>query len=124
MTIHGIGFGLDETESAYAQLGGILDAFRESHFPKQLKRISIVDKNEDRVIRLRKVFDKILSNSDFAFKSESEEKWSYNINPNFWSKKSSILSQRSLSNLKIAILLVLKRLILLVFKLGISLLFL
>jgi hypothetical protein len=89
MTIHGIGFGLDETESAYAQLGGILDALRESHFPKQLKRISVVDKNEDRVIRLRKVFDKILSKSDFAFKSESEEKWSYNINPNFWSKKSS-----------------------------------
>jgi predicted nucleotide-binding protein len=85
MTIHGIGFGLDETESTYALLGGILDAFREGHFPKQLKRISIVDKNEDRVIRLRKAVDKILANSDFAFKSK--EKWAYNINPNYWSKK-------------------------------------
>jgi hypothetical protein len=55
MTIHGPGFGLDEGESCVAQLGGYLIAIRVQQYPPNLRRITIVDRDEGRVARLRKL---------------------------------------------------------------------
>ena len=54
MTIHGVGFGLDETECFLAQLAGILDAIHEKKYPRLLERISIVELDEARAARLRR----------------------------------------------------------------------
>ncbi len=55
MTIHGVGYGLDETEALRAQLAGCLDALEQGQFPPHLKRISIVERNPDRAQRLTDV---------------------------------------------------------------------
>lgn len=63
MTIHGVGYGLDETEACLAQLEGCLDAIRSTQahgFLSNLRRISVVDKNAARVDRLRQTIDQYL----------------------------------------------------------------
>ena len=60
MTIHGVGYGLDERESFLAQLAGILDAFWVGSAPSALERITIVEKNRGRASRLRKILEEKL----------------------------------------------------------------
>ena len=52
MTVHGVGYGLDERESFLAQLGGILDAVNDQG---AIKRVSIVEMNAMRARRLRTI---------------------------------------------------------------------
>lgn len=70
-TIHGIGFGLDEVESFLAQLAGYLEILETSDKLRNLKRITIVDKNLERVTRLRSILDQNFSNVKHATKMES-----------------------------------------------------
>jgi hypothetical protein len=60
MTMHGVGYGLDERESFLAQLGGLLDAAGSNLLPAQLKRVTIVERNESRAQRLKKILNKNL----------------------------------------------------------------
>ncbi len=53
MTIHGVGYGLDESEAFRSQLAGCLDAFDSRNFPQSLKRITIVEREPGRAKRLR-----------------------------------------------------------------------
>jgi hypothetical protein len=48
MTVHGVGYGLDEREAFLAQLAGLFDAFREGLTANALERITIVEKNPGR----------------------------------------------------------------------------
>ncbi|MCA9791690.1 MAG: hypothetical protein KC910_07830 [Candidatus Eremiobacteraeota bacterium] len=57
MTIHGPGFGLDETESMFSSFQACLDAVREGACPKNLERITIVERSPGRVERLRQALD-------------------------------------------------------------------
>ncbi len=52
MTIHGTGFGLDETEAFLAQVGGLTDAFRTGAVPAALERVTIVEREPQRARRL------------------------------------------------------------------------
>jgi hypothetical protein len=52
MTMHGVGYGLDERESFLAQLGGISDALAEG-IPQY--RISIVERDDRRADRIRSI---------------------------------------------------------------------
>jgi hypothetical protein len=61
MTIHGPGFGLDELEALRSQLAGYRDALAAGQFPPALRKISIVEFNENRLERLRAAID-----ADFA----------------------------------------------------------
>ena len=60
MTIHGTGYGLDETEVFEAEIAGLLDAITEGTFPENLERISIIDRDRDTVKRLNEVFSRLL----------------------------------------------------------------
>lgn len=63
MTIHGVGYGLDEAESLKAQLAGFLDALENRSFPHELEKIIIVERNHDRVTRLNQILsDAIIEN--------------------------------------------------------------
>lgn len=57
MTIHGVGYGLDEAEALRAQLAGYLDALDSDQYPRALERITIVERNLDRVQRLQYVLN-------------------------------------------------------------------
>lgn len=54
-TIHGPGYGLDETEAFLAQIGGFVDALRDGTYPAALDAISVVEVDEARIERLRPV---------------------------------------------------------------------
>lgn len=55
MTIHGGGYGLDESESLRSTLRGCREALSRAAVPAGLTRISIVDRDPKRVQRLRDV---------------------------------------------------------------------
>jgi hypothetical protein len=61
MTIHGVGYGLDEVESLLSQLGGLLDAFRVGHIPPILECITIVERNQRRANRLQQIIEEGVS---------------------------------------------------------------
>ncbi len=52
MKIHVMGFGLDETESLMAQIGGIVDIFQHRLSSCGIERVSIVEIENDRAERL------------------------------------------------------------------------
>src|SRR5882757_4091706 len=51
-TVHGPGYGLDESESFLAELAGLIDAVSTGDIPGELIRISIVEQNPARSKRL------------------------------------------------------------------------
>jgi hypothetical protein len=61
MTIHGPGYGLDETESLFAQFTGCLLAIQDGKFPSDIEKITIVERAPERVKRLRHAFEKDIS---------------------------------------------------------------
>jgi hypothetical protein len=77
MTIHGAGFGLDEIEAFLAQFRGYLYALQSKQFPAHLEKITIIDKNLERVQRLRQAFEVNFSSADFV--SKIWNRWAYRI---------------------------------------------
>jgi hypothetical protein len=60
LTIHGAGYGLDETEAFESQVAGLLDAVKRIDFPEELQRITIIERNVARANRLRQVLARLL----------------------------------------------------------------
>jgi hypothetical protein len=60
MTIHGVGYGLDEVEALLAQLAGYLEAIKTGRVPLGLERISIVERDRNRAQRLQTTLDAYL----------------------------------------------------------------
>jgi hypothetical protein len=60
MTMHGVGFGLDEAEAFASQIAGIVEALDSDHRPGSLRAIRIVELNRGRVNRMRRVLFSIL----------------------------------------------------------------
>lgn len=59
-TLHGVGFGLDETEAFRAELAGIVESLERGAHPKALRRVVIVEHDPRRVERLQRQLDEIL----------------------------------------------------------------
>lgn len=62
VTIHGPGYGLDESESFEAEIAGFLDALTSGDFPEDLEQITIVERNNARSRRLKNLLDELISN--------------------------------------------------------------
>jgi hypothetical protein len=77
MTIHGPGYGLDEVEAVLAQFAGFLQAIQAGGLPLDLERISIVERNDGRVRRLRLALEKNLDDVDYASRVQSP--WTYRL---------------------------------------------
>jgi hypothetical protein len=60
MTVHGVNYGLDERESFLAQLAGLLEVFDDDTVSPALKRITIVEQNQNRASRLQQILEKNL----------------------------------------------------------------
>ena len=59
--IHGPGYGLDEREAFLSLVAGFLDGIESGRFPRELKRIEIVDLKSNVVERLSKILSNYLS---------------------------------------------------------------
>jgi hypothetical protein len=64
MTLHGAGFGLDETEAFRSQLAGLIEGWQSGECPAGLRRISIVEHDERRAERLRSQLEELLPNGE------------------------------------------------------------
>jgi hypothetical protein len=60
LTIHGAGYGLDETEAFESEVAGLLDAIKSEDYPERLQRITIVERNVARADRLKNVLARLL----------------------------------------------------------------
>lgn len=60
-TLHGAGYGLDESEAFRAELAGIMDAVERGDCPAALERLTIVERNAGRASRLRALLGELLA---------------------------------------------------------------
>jgi len=94
MTIHGVGYGLDEVGASLSQLAGYIDAIQTGDFPSGLSRITIVDIDPDRVQRLRIAFEHALANTASVIRVAGT--WAYQlVTPKFLTPSES---SRALTN--------------------------
>lgn len=70
MTIHGVGYGLDETEVLRVQLAGFVDAIMMGSYPVHLERISIVERDPQRASLLSKTLVDLLPDNVIHTKQE------------------------------------------------------
>jgi hypothetical protein len=71
LTLHGTGYGLDETESFESEVAGILDAITAGDYPRGLRTISIVERNQSRAKRLQEALVKLLPGGSIALDGEA-----------------------------------------------------
>lgn len=64
MTIHGVGYGLEERESFTSQLSGLFVAIHNRTIPLGLEQITIVEYNQDRSTRLKRILSEYLAVSN------------------------------------------------------------
>ena len=74
MTVHGVNFGLDETESFLALIAGILDAVASNNVPPSLEQISIIEIDPARAKRLQQILENNIENGLLSRKSTLEAK--------------------------------------------------
>ncbi|MFY9487208.1 MAG: hypothetical protein WAP35_00730 [Solirubrobacterales bacterium] len=53
LTLHGVGYGLDEVECLNAEVAGIIDAIESQDVPRALSTVTFLEINPGRAIRLR-----------------------------------------------------------------------
>lgn len=77
LTIHGPRFYRDEVEALLAEFAGCLEALENDALPYSLERISIVDRDAERVQRLRGALEKYLAEADYAARVPG--RWAYRL---------------------------------------------
>ena len=76
--MHGVGYGLDESESFESQIAGFIDAVKSAEIPDQLERITFAERNSGRAERLKKILEEILPNGIMEF----DTRWNIkNVSP-------------------------------------------
>jgi hypothetical protein len=63
LTIHGVGFGMDELESFLSELVGLIETWSSGLAPAGLQTITIVERNAGRVARLKQALAKYVERS-------------------------------------------------------------
>ena len=74
LTLHGPGFGLDESEAFRAELAGLLDAIDAKDHPRSLKRITFVERNVGRSERLALLLASLLGDEGRAGAAEGRRR--------------------------------------------------
>ena len=60
LTLHGANYGLDEVEAFSAEIAGLIDGIQSLDFPKELQKITIVERNTGRANRLNALLDNLI----------------------------------------------------------------
>jgi hypothetical protein len=72
-TVHGSGYGLDESEAFRSELAGLIDAFESRDCPNGLRRVTIIERDAGRVRRLRGQLSALLPAGSAAVTSPGQE---------------------------------------------------
>lgn len=88
MTLHGPGYGLDEVESALAQLGGCLDALRHGELPPALEDIRVIEIDPARFERVTDALASAFAGQT-AVRSARGDRWSWSLEPFLESRRAS-----------------------------------
>ena len=70
LTLHGVSYGLDETEAFEAEIAGLVDAIAQGFHPVNLRKISIVELYEPRATRLRAALEELLPDGIITIREE------------------------------------------------------
>jgi hypothetical protein len=73
MTMHGIGYGLDEREAFTAQVAGLLEYLSSARSPGDPRRITIVERDASRSQRIKTLLKGVLLESGFDRRGPSAE---------------------------------------------------
>ena len=60
MTLHGVGFGLDETEAFESEVAGIVEAIDSRRYPQSLRTVSIIERGANRAARMQRALESLL----------------------------------------------------------------
>lgn len=60
LTIHGPGYGLDETESFESELAGVVEAIAQNDYPDDLQKVTFIERDRNRSKRLNAVLSRLL----------------------------------------------------------------
>lgn len=72
MTVHGVGFGLDESEAFRAQVAGLADAITRGEFPRGLASLTIVEQDPGRAERLGALLKQLMPHGGIPVGSRRE----------------------------------------------------
>lgn len=61
LTLHGVGFGLDDDEAFKSEIAGLLDAINGFNYPEELEEIIIVERNQRRANQLASLLGQLIS---------------------------------------------------------------
>lgn len=62
LTLHGPGYGLDETEAFESEVAGLLEAIQDGNVPEALERLTVIEDNPKRVRRLEAILEELVPN--------------------------------------------------------------
>jgi hypothetical protein len=60
LTLHGAGYGLDESEAFRSEIAGLIDALSSGDFPSSLTTLTVVERNPGRAERLAEVLTELV----------------------------------------------------------------
>jgi hypothetical protein len=87
VTVHGVRYGLDESESFESQIAGFVDAIKSGEIPERLKIITFAEKNFGRAQRLRNLLEQVIADGLIEF----DTKWNIkNVTPDATEKLRSV----------------------------------
>ena len=66
MTMHGVGYGLDEREAFTAQVAGLMEYLTSVNVPRGLQRILILERDPNRSQRLKTLLQQVMLESGFG----------------------------------------------------------
>ena len=85
--LHGVGYGLDESESFESQIAGIVDAIKSGEIPEKLKSIIFAERNIGRFQRLMKLLEQLIPDGLIDFDTKRNIK---NVTPDATKKLRSV----------------------------------
>jgi len=80
MTLHGVGFGLDEVEAFRAEVAGILDAINTQAIAPLLERVTILERDPKRAARMTSILHKLKSGTGESGSSKPTTQNSWLLN--------------------------------------------
>lgn len=87
VTMHGVEYGLDESESFESQIAGFVDAIKSGEIPEGLENIFFAERNSRRAQRLKKLLEKLIPHGIIDFDTKRNIK---NVTPDTTEKLRSV----------------------------------
>ncbi len=71
LTLHGVGFGLDEVEAFESEVAGVIEAIDTGRHPSDLRAITFIERDEGRARRMRRCLKSLISGTLLEERSQT-----------------------------------------------------